>query len=585
VCISLVEEVSVTFGIRLHKFLIIIIALAIAVPALASFGEEAVISQSLELELELIDPEEKIDCIIVMKPVTRDKSGDEALSIPEKIALYRQLAYASQEPLIRELLSEMGNEINVGEQFWIKNSFRLSGKPRSIKRIAKKKDIKKISRNGGIKMFDGSPVELSGLPPAGIPVNVTQVASQRCWEAGVNGQDIIIGHTDTGVDYSHPALANSFSGYWHDVINGEPRPYDDHGHGTHTIGTVLGGDGNGLFPYDIGVAPGAKWVGVKVMNEDGKGTYEQCLKGLQYLAELKAEVDIKIVLGSWSVENRKEDLFYDISKTFLRLDILPIFAVGNSGPSLGSAEVPANYPTVLAVGAVDQNNQVTAFSSRGPAPDLEAWNVSEFWLDTTWQQTKPDMSAPGVAVLSSTPDGSYALWNGSSMAAPHVAGAAALLISHDRSLSPYDVYDLLASGAGNCFMPDNEVGWGVINVWDSLVILDPAINDRKSPLPGNKKSATVIRARTEAGKGALGSLGSSGCIRFALPATNEINIGIYDLAGRLVKTLPGGTYTSGMHTINWDGYDNNGRRSNAGVYFVRLSGFDMNLTGKLVLMH
>ncbi len=574
-----------TFGSRLHKFLIIIFALAIAVPAFAINGDDPVISQSFELELELLNPEEKIDCIVVMKDIVREKDGDEALSIPEKINLYRRLALESQEPLIRELQSELGSEINIGEQFWIKNSFRLSGKPRTIKRIARKKDIKKISRNGGIRMFDSLPVELSGPPPVGVPVNVTQVVSQRCWDVGVTGQDIIIGHTDTGVDYNHPALSNSFSGYWFDAVNGGPRPYDDHGHGTHTIGTVLGGDGNGLFPYDIGVAPEAKWVGVKVMNQDGKGTYEQCLKGLQYLAELKAEVDIKVVLGSWSVENRKEDLFYDISKIFLSLDILPIFAVGNSGPSLGTAEVPANYPTVLAVGAVDQNDQVATFSSRGPAPDLEAWNLSDFWLDTTWQFTKPDMSAPGIAVLSSTPDGKYALWNGSSMAAPHVAGAAALLISHDRSLTPYDVYDLLAIGAGSNFMPDNEVGWGVINVWDSLVVLDPAFTGRVEPDSGNNKSATVIQARSAAGKGSLGSLGSSGSIRFALPKANEITIGIYDLAGRLVKTLPGGTYTAGVHSINWNGYDNSGRRSNAGVYFVRLSGVDMNLTGKLVLMH
>ncbi|MBT4292315.1 S8 family serine peptidase [bacterium] len=575
----------VTIDNRLHKFLIIIFALAMAVPAIAIYGEDPVISQNFELDLELANPEEDIDCIVIMKNVTRDKSGDEALSIPERINLYRRLAFESQEPLIRELRNELGTEIKIGEQFWVKNSFRLTGKPRTIKRIARKKDIKKISRNGGIRMFDGSPVQLSGPPPAGIPANILQVASQSCWDVGVNGRNIIIGHTDTGVDYDHPALSNSFSGYWFDAINGEPRPYDDHGHGTHTIGTVLGGDGNGSFPYDIGVAPEAKWVGVKVMNQDGKGTYEECLKGLQFLAELKAEVDIKIVLGSWSVDNRKEDLFYDISKTFLSLDMLPIFAVGNSGPTVGTAEVPANYPTVLAVGAVDQNNQVASFSSRGPAPDLEAWNISEFWLDTAWQFTKPDMSAPGVAVLSSTLDDSYALWNGSSMAAPHVAGAAALLISHDRSLSPRDVYDLLAIGAGNNFMPDNEVGWGVINIWDSLLLLDPSLRGKSEPQPGNKKSATVIRARAEAGKGSLGSLGSSGNIRFALPATNEISIGIYDLAGRLVKTLPGGTYTSGVHSIYWNGYDNSGRRSNAGVYFVRLSGVDMNLTGKLVLMH
>jgi subtilisin family serine protease len=565
--------------------LLLLLLLASSLTASDYFSSEPVLGQSFEMQLDLADPTEQIDCIIILNPIVISREDKEALSIPEKINLYRQEAYDVQEALIRELELEMGGDIKIDEQFWFPNSFMMRGTPPRIKRIAKKKDVKKISRNGGVRMYENPPVELAGMPNTGSPVNIFQIEARRCWNAGVTGQDVIIGHTDTGVDYSHPALRGSFSGYWYDAINGEPRPYDDHGHGTHTIGTLLGGDGNGEFPYDIGVAPQAKWVGVKVMDENGKGTYEQCFKGLQYLAELKATVDIKIVLGSWSVEDKKEDLFVDICKTFLDLDILPIFAVGNSGPDAGSAEVPANYPHVLAVGAVDQNNQVVSFSSRGPAQDIVQWNDSGFWLDTAWQRTKPDMCAPGVSVLSSTLDGSYSLWDGSSMAAPHVAGAAALLISHDRSLTPFEVYDLLASGAGNTILPDNNTGWGVVNAWDSLVELDSAFEEIDNLIPGGEKSSSVNKAREQAGKSKLGSFGNSGTIRFSLPIASEVNIGIYDLAGRLVKTLPGGTYVSGEHVVNWNGRDNKGRSCNSGVYFVRLSGSDMRLTSKLMLMH
>jgi bacillopeptidase F len=90
------------------------------------------------------------------------------------------------------------------------------------------------------------------------------VSAPLCWNDGYDGSGIVVGNIDTGVDHDHPCFGTRWvSGGWYDGVNGQPDPYDDHGHGTHTMGTICGGDGNGPFADDVGIAPGAQFIAAK----------------------------------------------------------------------------------------------------------------------------------------------------------------------------------------------------------------------------------------------------------------------------------------------------------------------------------
>ena len=245
--------------------------------------------------------------------------------------------------------------------------------------------------------------------------NIIKVAAPTCWAAGYNGQGSIIAQTDTGVDTTHPALAGRYGGAWFDAINGRTNPYDDNGHGTHTMGTIMGLNG-------YGVAPGAQFVAAKVLNSGGSGSFVQCLNGLQWVANEKASVNIRAMSASWGVNTSVDTYFWNVCLTLKTVGILPVFANGNNGPGTGSVGTPGDFPTVLGVGATDSADNIASFSSRGPAPNVYPWNSSSFWYRPDWNLNKPDLSAPGVHVLSTWPGGSYQYLDGTSMATPHIAG-------------------------------------------------------------------------------------------------------------------------------------------------------------------
>jgi bacillopeptidase F len=225
---------------------------------------------------------------------------------------------------------------------------------------------------------------------------------------------------DTGVDITHPALEGKWlSPYWYDAVNNQPNPYDDNGHGTYTMGIILGGDGFGPFEKDIGVAPGAKFVACKIFNADGSGYSSWIHSGFQKILEWKSQgVPIVAVSNSWGSIVTTSTEFWQDCLNWKNAGIIPVFAIGGGGPTPGSANTPANFPIVIGVGSTDQNDNIASFSARGPAPNQSPWNNTQYWPRPDWNLTKPDISAPGVNVYSSIPGGGYASWNGTSMACP-----------------------------------------------------------------------------------------------------------------------------------------------------------------------
>ncbi|MEO0138184.1 MAG: S8 family serine peptidase, partial [candidate division WOR-3 bacterium] len=394
----------------------------------------------------------------------------EAYPIKERIRTYREIAELSQTPLIQWLSGR--TDAKVHQRFWVMNAISLEAKPEVIIEVAKRPDVGWISHNGEVRIIDGDYVP--AISSRGTTWGIRKIKADSCWAEGYTGENVILGITDTGVDYTHPALQGKWSGYWYVASNLPPSstPYDDNFHGTHCTGTILGGDGPGPFTEDIGVAFNAKFVAAKVLDANGSGTYEQCLEGLQFMANLKDSVDIKAVSNSWGSTSGSDTFFYPVTRTYVSIGIVPVFANGNSGPGSGTVGCPGSYSNVIGVGATDSLDNIASFSSRGPAPNQPPFNDQSTWLRNDWNFTKPQISAPGVAVRSSVPGGGYDSYNGTSMATPHVTGAIGIICQKNPTLSVIDIYSILIDNidepSQGAPYPNNNYGWGRLNVWKAL---------------------------------------------------------------------------------------------------------------------
>lgn len=540
----------------------------------AFMGSEynSTITRDLAIALEETHDDEWVTVIVVLNDQL--KSEPMQLPVPDEIYYYQRTVLIAQENMIRELMEEDPDSIVIVDQNWLSNTILMKTKPPRVKKIARRKDVNKIARNSSVRLVDPAlqPVTLVSEP--GVAWGVDAIDAELCWAEGYDGNGVIVAHTDTGVDPDHPALSDKFSGHWFDAVNGETTPYDDNGHGTHTLGSLLGGDGLGPYPDDLGVAPGAKWVGVKVMNADGVGTYQQCLKGLEYIAALKTTVDIKVVCGSWCLTDPEEDILFNTCEKLRQFGIVTVFAAGNDGPEPQTADTPSNYPMVIGVGAVDRDDLVTDFSARGDAPQIEPWSLTSYWFNPGWLFRKPDLTAPGVDIRSCAPGGGFRRLSGTSMAAPHVAGVVVLLLQRDETLTPRQVYDILIGTADTTQggKHSSAYGWGRVNAWDALrsVTYSTAVGD---PLVARELSLSAA------------AHGPGHSLRFSLPRTGPAHLKVYNVAGQCVRTLISGvTLAEGPQELVWDGRDDSGRWSTSGVYFARLTASGRSASCKFVLV-
>jgi hypothetical protein len=288
--------------------------------------------------------------------------------------------------------------------------------------------------------------------PAGALIRAT--FAPALWDLGYRGQGIVVANMDTGVDVTHPDLASRWRGgtnSWYDPNGQHPAtPTDVSGHGTWTMGVMVGGDAGGS---SIGVAPDATWIAVKIFNDRGTATSTGIHQGFQWLLDPDgnpATADAPdVVNNSWATSASGCLLDFQPDLASLRAaGILPIFAAGNYGPLPGSSSSPANVPEAFAVGATDDTDALYPYSSRGPSP--------------CGQPVYPQLAAPGVGIHTTDLYGLYADPTGTSVAAPHVAGVLALLLqafpgmSADRQAAALEnsAADLGAAGA------DNNYGYG-----------------------------------------------------------------------------------------------------------------------------
>ena len=397
----------------------------------------------------------------------------------------RAVADRTQGPIL-SLLKQRGIPY---QSFYIINMIKVSGDRSLMEELAARSDVARIDANPLIKTGIPSPEgkELAFLPQ-GIEWNIQQVKAPDVWALGYRGEGRVVAGADTGVQWDHPALKNHYRGWdgqqvnhdynWHDAVDGSPSPIDPHGHGTFTVSETVGDDGQG---NQIGVAPGAKWIACRNMDSGGNGKpawYTDCFQFLIAPYPIghpdqgdptKAPDSIN---NSWECppsEGCSPGTLQTIVDAVRAAGIFPAMAAGNSGPQCSSIMYPpAIYLSSVDVAALDRNNVIASFSSRGPVTSDGS------------NRTKPNVSAPGVCVRGAVPTNGYSsCWSGTSMAAPHLAGGVALLWQANPALvgnidqtqnniqrAATHLTDVQA--VGNCRGPspfqDNTFGWGLINL-------------------------------------------------------------------------------------------------------------------------
>lgn len=347
-------------------------------------------------------------------------------------------AEQSQSPLIEEL-KRSGAEY---KSFWINNSVWVKKPPCHVQLL-----LLARFESEGIEILPDrivaqipkpipspSPrldrlVELAMKIEGAIPWNLEMIGAPAAWKHS-KGKGVCMATIDTGVSYEHPALKSQYRGNhelsWFDPQGKSKLPDDACGHGTHTMGTILG--------KDIGVAPEASWISARGCTEKGCSQHDLLASAQWVMCPRDArgvehcELGADIVSNSWGAsagdgEGGVLDWFIPAVDAWRAAGIIPVFAIGNEGPACGTAGAPATLRTVIGVGSVGAGSGLSRFSSHGPGPSRQPY-----------AQQKPDLVAPGESILSAAHKGGHIAMSGTSMATPHVAGAIALLLSLDPTL-------------------------------------------------------------------------------------------------------------------------------------------------------
>ncbi|MGB8983078.1 MAG: S8 family serine peptidase [Anaerolineales bacterium] len=325
----------------------------------------------------------------------------------------------------------------------------------------------------------------SGPAPTGVQWNVTMIGADRVWEEfNVRGEGVVVGQSDSGADVNHPELKGSYRGStqgddynWFDPWNGKPSPYDDGGHGTHTLGTIVGQNG-------IGIAPEATWFACANLNRNlaNPALYLDCMQFM--LAPFPQDggpfVDgdptraADVLNNSWGcpeIEGCDPNALLYAANNLRDAGIFVVVSTGNDGPDCSTVNAPLSlYDSVFSVGAIDRSGDMADFSSRGPVTADGSGRM------------KPDIAAPGVNIYSSLPGGAYGSNSGTSMAGPHVVGAVTLLWSADPSLvGDIDRTEQLLIETADpyvgsispdaCFegdVPNAAYGYGILDVYEAV---------------------------------------------------------------------------------------------------------------------
>lgn len=460
-------------GTSVHRISLVAfgVLLAAALQLLSGGANAGSVRPDLEARLATLAPGDFVPVIVEL--TTQANAGAAASAAADSsrrgrgravVDALRDVADRTQPPVRAMLAQEQAaGAARRLTPFWVFNGLAVEATEPAVRRLAARNDVREVRLDATIRPPVPRPTSIS--PSSAQPAwNIEVIRAPEAWAlgAGYTGAGIVIGSFDTGVDGLHPDLALRYRGdhaiSWFDPYHQHATPFDGIGHGTHTVGTMLGGD---LSGYSIGVAPGARWIAAKAWNNNGEGTESAFHEIFQwFLAPGGDPANAPhIVNNSWGMDSTLciTEFRADV-QAFRAAGIVPIFASGNSGPDPGTVLSPGAYAESFTVGATDYFDDIAFFSSQGPSS-----------CDGIM---KPNISAPGVVILSTFPGGDYAYLDGTSMATPHVSGAAAVLLSIAPDLTVEEVEAVLVSGAVDLGPagPDNAFGYGRLDLMESATI-------------------------------------------------------------------------------------------------------------------
>ncbi len=356
------------------------------------------------------------------------------------------------------------------------------------------------------------------VPEATTDWGLTDTKATSVWALGYQGAGIKVANIDTGVQYNHPALDQAYacagnpgsSACWYDPTGTYPSaPGDNNGHGTHTMGTMVGDDDSSLA-YIVGMAPDATWIACKGCSSSScsDSHLTACANWILQPGGNTANRP-HIVNNSWG-GGGGDTWYLSYVNAWRAAGIFPAFSAGNSGSSCNTLGSPGDYQESFASAAHSSSRTIASFSSRGP---------SAFGHDP---YTKPNISAPGVSICSSVPTNSWSCsYSGTSMASPHAAGAVALIWqacpSYKGNIDA--TFQLLqnnadAPPAGNCSAPPDgqgnyTYGYGYLNVLAAVNACagGPPPTPTPTPTPTPPPSGGVLWLSLSA-NASLGNLGT-----------------------------------------------------------------------------
>lgn len=512
----------------------------------------------------------------------------------------QEVANASQAK-VRQFLESQGVPY---QSFYLVNAIHTKGDLQLVQQLAEQEEVTRIIANPNIQLSlpDVQPQAIQRSPEA-VEWGIAMIGADQVWAMGYQGQGVVIAGQDTGYEWEHPALKNTYRGWngttadhnynWHDAISeisplhGDPDPdpslnpcglavqypCDDHNHGTHTMGTMVGEDGDN----QIGVAPEAKWIACRNM-ERGYGSpvsYIECFEFFLAPTDLAGEnpnpaMAPHVINNSWScpeMEGCNSDnwsMMDDAVNNLKAAGIVVVVSAGNSGPNCETVSTPAAMlENSFTVGATQSNDTIANFSSRG-AVTVDGSN-----------RMKPNISAPGRSVRSSIRNGNYASYSGTSMAGPHVAGMVALLISANPALAGQveviesiientavpKTSDQECNGTPGDVIPNNTYGYGRI---DAVAAIEEALLTTASKNITSNEGQVLVSPNPFTQEIILDFKGLQGSTQFSL----------FNAAGQQVYTQSLELSTAQSETINFT-------QLPIGIYFYRVENEGQVLSGKL----
>jgi len=443
-------------------------------PAITGILFAAQMDPQLSRSLSSASSSDRISAIVFLRRTADISMMPQEAAV--KVQMLKSISQRSQKDLVEFLVRRRtGKRVRAFNSLWSLNAVAVSADPKTIKELASRSDVEKVVLNRKFSL----PKEPAELFPAAsrtssvtIEPNLVQIKADRVWATyGNKGLGVKVGIADTGCMLDHPDLsARILMSATFDELGSKTSDtvVDTNGHGTHVAGIVAGGNASGAY---IGVAPLSTLLCAKVFDDTSPNpiaTYAQVAAGVDWLISNEAKI-VNLSLGG--VEGDADSFWKTQVDRWTSLGIVVVGAIGNhlvgvAPPS--STRSPGNVPNAIGVGAIDSSDTVTIFSARGPI----------VWDTTTY--LKPDICAPGKDIYSTyiLYEGAYyRAMPGTSMASPHVAGVAALMLAANSTVSNTAIKNKIIATAVRLPYSTSEAnydyGYGRI---DALAAVESSMN-------------------------------------------------------------------------------------------------------------